>query len=290
MALTIVSRTAAGLSPVPGSIGHRSLSSWTGIKVHHTGGAFSSWLAIHEWQTAGRPEGQRLAYAGYSFGVADGRVTQLRGWDHQPAHDHENSTLGVVFGGNYASSLPPEEDLAAFVEFARLARTKTGRALPVTGHRDTWPRGDWRYSSCPGDRLYAELPYLRRRIDEEDDMPSAQEIAKATVDRLLGTTVTSRVTGREVPLGRTILNGGYEQSYRGRELAAANQSALAELAGQVAGLAELVREALATGGAPLTEEQLRRVEAAARAPGERIAAALAEAGQELADLAEQDPA
>jgi hypothetical protein len=169
MALTIVSRESAGLPPVPSSIGRRALSSWAGIKVHHTGGAFSSWKAVHDWQTAGRPVGERLAYIGYSFGVAGGRVTELRGWDRQPAHDHENSTLGVVFGGNFTGGLPAAADLAAFVEFVRLARTRVGRAVPVTGHRDTWPAGDWRYSSCPGDRLYAHLPALRRAADEGDD-------------------------------------------------------------------------------------------------------------------------
>lgn len=179
MTLTIVSRSAAGLPPVPSSIGHRSLSSWTGIKVHHTGGTFSSWKAVHDWQTEGRPDDQELAYVGYSFGVADGQVTELRGWDHHPAHDHENSTLAVVFGGNYTSRLPAPEDLAAFVEFARLARERTGKRLPITGHRDTWPAGDWRYSSCPGDRLYAHLPELRARV-EEDDMP----IDRNDVDRV----------------------------------------------------------------------------------------------------------
>jgi hypothetical protein len=170
MALTIVSRESAGLPAVPASIGRRALSSWAGIKVHHTGGAFSSWKAVHDWQTAGRPVGERLAYIGYSFGVAGGRVTELRGWDYQPAHDHENSTLGVVFGGNFTNGLPSPADLAVFVEFVRLARARIGRAVPVTGHRDTWPAGDWRYSSCPGDRLYAHLPALRRAADEEGDV------------------------------------------------------------------------------------------------------------------------
>lgn len=168
MALTIVTREQAGLPRVPSSIGHRSLSSWTGIKVHHTGGSFSSWLAVHEWQTEGRPENERLAYIGYSFGIANGQVTELRGFDHHPAHDHENSTLGMCFGGHFGSTLPTAADLAAFVEFVRLAREKTGRPLPISGHRDTWPPGDRRYSSCPGDRLYEELPALRARVEEDD--------------------------------------------------------------------------------------------------------------------------
>lgn len=174
--MDIQSRSAAGLPPVPSSVGRRSLSSWTGIKVHHTGGPFSSWRSIYDWQVLNRPAGERLVDIGYSFGIADGRVTALRGWDRSPAHDHENSTLGVVFGGNYSSRLPPAEDLAVFVAFVRHAREKTGRPLPVTGHRDTWPRGDRRYSTCPGDRLYAELPRLRRRIDDEEDDVSAQDV------------------------------------------------------------------------------------------------------------------
>lgn len=178
MALTVVSRRAAGLPAVPSAVGYRSITSWTGIKVHHTGGAFSSWRGIYDWQVLNRPKRQRLIDVGYSFGVADGRVTELRGWNRHPAHDHENSTIGVVFGGNYTNRLPPEEDLAAFVDFCRLAREKTGKRLAITGHRDTWPRGDWRYSTCPGDRLYAYLPTLRARVDrdEEDDMDLTDDV------------------------------------------------------------------------------------------------------------------
>ncbi|QOC89887.1 peptidoglycan recognition protein family protein [Micromonospora craniellae] len=151
--MDIISRGKAGLPGVPTSIGHRSLGSWAGITGHHTGGAFSSWKSIHDWQTKGRPAAQRLAYIGYSFGVADGEVTELRGWDHQPAGDHDNKRIQVVFGGAYSRDLPSREDLDAFVAFVLLARRRTGKQLEVIPHRGVWPAGHKYATSCPGDRL-----------------------------------------------------------------------------------------------------------------------------------------
>jgi hypothetical protein len=171
MSLTIVTRQAAGLPTVPSTIGHRTLASWTGIRVHHTGGAFTSWRAVHDWQVSGRPPDQRLAYIGYSFGIADGEITELRGWDHQPAHDFINTTLGVCFGGNYETAQPDPADLDALVWFIREARRRTGRHLPVDGHRDAPGAG----TACPGRHLYAELGDIRARA-EEGDMPTAEDI------------------------------------------------------------------------------------------------------------------
>ncbi|HEX7038687.1 MAG TPA: peptidoglycan recognition family protein [Trueperaceae bacterium] len=147
---TIISRAAAKLPPVPSSIGRRSITSWAGITVHHTGGAFSSWKAVHDWQTKGRPPADRLVYIGYSFGIAHGQVTELRGWDYHPAGDHENSRLQVVFGGNYTNGLPPSADLEAFAWFVGEARRRTGKALQLVPHSAVWPPGHRYATACPG--------------------------------------------------------------------------------------------------------------------------------------------
>lgn len=167
---TIVSRSAANLPPVPSSISHRSLSSWAGIRVHHTGGAFSSWRAVHDWQTAGRPPGDRLAYIGYSFGIADGRVTELRGWDHHPAHDFINTHLGVVFGGSFGSRLPTAADLDAFVWFVGEAERRCGKRLPISTHREVGQ------TACPGDRLHRWVKQSLPDQLKEDDMSTVREV------------------------------------------------------------------------------------------------------------------
>lgn len=134
----------------------------------------------------------------------------------------------------------------------------------------------------------------------EDDMPTADEIADAVVDKLthtVGEGDWAAKVGLQQP--GTVLHPRKSLQYawalskgtyhRLPDL----QAALAELAGQVAGLTELVRQLAAAEPVPLTPEQLAEltaaVQAAARAPGERIEAALAAAGGELAELG-QEPA
>lgn len=262
----IISRAQAGLPPVPSSVGHRSLSSWAGIKVHHTGGRFSSWRAIYDWQVLNRPAGERLVYIGYSFGVAGGRVTELRGWDRAPAHDHQNSTLGVVLGGNYESALPPEEDLEALVWFCQEARRRTGRRLPITGHRDTWPREDYRWSTCPGDRLYAWLPTLRARADhEEDDMPLTNEDLAKIAARVWSERWGSPGQGIEDMSARDWVKPARSIP----DVKAKVEALLAAVAGQdaVAAVRAAVREEFAALG-PALAAQLDDV------PAERVEAAL----------------
>lgn len=169
---TIRSRSAANLPAVPSSISHRSLSSWAGIRVHHTGGSFSSWRSIHDWQTAGRPPGDRLAYIGYSFGISSGDVWTLRGFDHHPAHDFINSHIGVVFGGNFETRLPRDEDLEALVWFVAEAEQRCQKRLPISTHREVGQ------TTCPGGRLHQwikqELP--GRLAGEESDMELSDRV------------------------------------------------------------------------------------------------------------------
>jgi hypothetical protein len=87
-----------------------------------------------------------------------------------------------------------------------------------------WLDEQWGHDECPGAAIVAQKPAIVARakqiVEGEDDMPTADEVAKATIDRLLATKVVSRVSGKEVSLVGTVLNGGYEAAYRGREVAA----------------------------------------------------------------------
>lgn len=175
--MDIITRAAAGL-PSP-SVLTRKTTPWAGITWHHTGGSATTWKAIHDWQTDGRPEASELIYIGYSYGIGvDGRVTELRGWDYRAAGDFENSRLQVVFMGNWATKLPPPAALAAAKEFARYAEARAGKRLPGIAHRDVWPAGHAHDTDCPGNALYA---WVRANLinvataGEEDDMNADQD-------------------------------------------------------------------------------------------------------------------
>lgn len=180
--MDIITRAAAGL-PSP-SVLTRKTTPWAGITWHHTGGGATTWKAIHDWQTAGRPEGSRLVYIGYSYGIGvDGRVTELRGWDYRAAGDHENSRLQVVFMGNWASTLPPAAALNAALEFAHWAEAKAGRPMPGVAHRDVWDGGQYD-TDCPGNALYAWVRDHLLTIGDDDMTPAellGTRLGKSTV-------------------------------------------------------------------------------------------------------------
>lgn len=172
--MEIISRSAAGL-PAPSALTRRS-SPWAGITWHHTGGSPTTWKAIHDWQTKGRPAGDRLVYCGYSYGIGlDGRVTELRGWDYRAAGDHENSRLQVCFMGNWFSKLPPQAALDAAREFAAWAQNKAGKPMPGVAHRDVWSGGPYD-TDCPGNALYAWVRANLATAGEDDDMQLTDRI------------------------------------------------------------------------------------------------------------------
>jgi hypothetical protein len=216
-----MSRSAANLPPVPAIIGHRSMATWAGIRVHHTGGAFSSWRAVHDWQTAGRPPDERLAYIGYSFGISDGRVWTLRGWDRQPAHDFINTHLGVVFGGVFEDRLPAGADLDALVWFIRRAERRAGRPLPLSTHREIGG------TTCPGSALHQWIKQvLPGRLAQEESDVSADELWRHEI---------RNVRDDEPKQARGMLrytnHYAYQASQRARQLLAGQAAILAQLLG-----------------------------------------------------------
>lgn len=231
----IIPREDANLPQVPSFIDHRSLSSWAGIRIHHTGGSFSTWRAVHDWQTEGRPRSQQLAYIGYSFGIADGEVTELRGFRHHPAHDFINTHLGVVFGGNYQNRLPTRADLDALVWFIGEAERRCDKKLPISTHREVGQ------TACPGDELHRWVKQtLPGRLEEED--MTKEEVEEAVIAALQ--------RQRKLPDGRTraigwLIEWGYVHAAGARRLLKAQQPLL-EAAAQ---------------GQPMTADQVATVAA-----------------------------
>lgn len=177
--MDIISRAAAGLPPRPSGL-TRHTGDWPGITWHHTGGAYTTWRGIYDWQVHNRPKAERLVDIGYSYGIRAGRVTELRGWDWRPAGDHENSRLQVVFMGTFDNALPPAADLAAALEFADYAEQRAGRPLPGKPHRDIWPAGHEHDTDCPGDALTA---WVRAHlITIGDDMEQSEKLVRETAN------------------------------------------------------------------------------------------------------------
>ncbi len=173
--MTVIEPRSAWNARPPRRVTPRAMSHFQGVRVHHSGGsAAASVRAIQDWDM----DQKGLVDIGYSYIIRDGRVFEGRGTNH-PAHDSINNTFGVCVIGTYMTSLPTTADLDALVACIRELRRMTGRRLPVDGHRDVAP------TACPGDTLYRHLPTIRTRADqEEDDMPSADEIAYAVWNRV----------------------------------------------------------------------------------------------------------
>lgn len=200
--MDIISRSAANLPAPPSSLTQHT-GSWPGITWHHTGGTYTTWRNIYDWQVVNRPADKRLPYVGYSYGIANGRVTELRGWNLRPAGDHDNDRLQVCFMGTWDSRLPPAEDLAAAVEFLRWAEARNGRPLPGVAHRDVWPSGHQYDTDCPGDALYAWVTKTLPTIGE-DMTPEEHNDLVALASRLYALLLLdpTKANSRVVPAGQ----------------------------------------------------------------------------------------
>lgn len=239
--------------------------------------------------------------------------------DHQDeASDHNPNAAGVVCAGDF---LPDGGmDLAWFAE--RVVRSGHPALKYVIYNRRVWSRArageGWR--PYRGDNPHADHVHVsvgtgpdgqstgpyddtsRWGLAEEDDVTpqDIDRIADAVHRRLSHTVHETEFAARErLQTPGTTITPDKALQYawalpKGIYMRQMPQvlAELAELRGQVSGLAELVTQLAAAPPVELTGEQLAgltaAVEAAARAPGEAVRVALAAAGAELAEL-EGDP-
>lgn len=99
---------------------------------------------------------------GYSFVIfPTGRIYEGRGWGRKGAHTQNHNAVGhgIAFAGDYRTLAPTTPSLDAcrwlIAEGQRLGFVAKGKTLPTGGHRDVAA------TACPGDKLYAQLGYLR---------------------------------------------------------------------------------------------------------------------------------
>ncbi|MCB5183295.1 peptidoglycan recognition protein family protein [Streptomyces antimicrobicus] len=109
--------------------------------------------------------GQHFTISRGAF-VMEGRhhsLDELRAGARQVRAAHcvgqNNTSIGIENEGTYTSVEPPAAQYAALVEMcAHICRQYRIPAAEIYGHRDFNDTG------CPGDRLYAMLPKLRRDV------------------------------------------------------------------------------------------------------------------------------
>ena len=129
----------------------------------------------------------------YNLGVGPGVILEGRGWDVKgggtgpgnkvPHHSGswDNVSLSVCVLGNYQVDELDDATRESLLEVFREVRERYGDALVVMGDRDV------NSTACCGDHLYSELTalWVQSSSLEDDDMPSAQEIAEAMMDELV---------------------------------------------------------------------------------------------------------
>lgn len=105
-----------------------------------------------------------ISRGGYLMEGRNGSLSAVRDLRHVlGAHtaNHNSHTLGIENEGTYTSEQPPRALMASLIE--SLAWLCTVYALEpataIVGHRD------YNATSCPGDELYALLPFLREEVE-----------------------------------------------------------------------------------------------------------------------------
>ncbi|XP_034723253.1 peptidoglycan recognition protein 5 [Etheostoma cragini] len=98
---------------------------------------------------------------GYNFLVGgDGAVYEGRGWGVVGAHTKGNNddSLGIAFMGNFKDETPSTEAMSSVKKLLQsgVSQGFLNPKFSLFGHRDL---GD---TECPGGKLYAALPQLRR--------------------------------------------------------------------------------------------------------------------------------
>uniref|UniRef100_A0A8C1VZ26 Peptidoglycan recognition protein 5 n=1 Tax=Cyprinus carpio TaxID=7962 RepID=A0A8C1VZ26_CYPCA len=103
---------------------------------------------------------------GYNFLISgDGTVYEGRGWGIVGAHakEHNFSSVGIAFMGNFNDELPSSVSLSALLRLLH-SGVLHGHVQPnfvLVGHRDVAK------TECPGKNLYALLPKLRDQLQNQ---------------------------------------------------------------------------------------------------------------------------
>lgn len=128
----------------------------------------------------------------YSFLLdPDGYVFEGRGAGIRGGHTKNHNTVshGICVMGNYNNSQVDEDLLPRLAELVRYGADQGWWPRGFTGgHRDT-RGGD--EQDCPGANLYPMLPEINRLVLEGEDMPTAEEIAKAVWEHRTRSGITS---------------------------------------------------------------------------------------------------
>lgn len=181
----------------------------------------------------------------YTFAVMpSGRIYEGHGVDREGAHlAHRNGIArSVVLVGDYRRRPPTDAQVRSVAWLLQHGKRRGWwrHDRLAGGHRQA-PAAS---TECPGDAALATIPRISQLaagspITEEDDMPTAKEVAEETVRQLLAVKLNMQWeradgTAHVVPL-RTVLE------WTDRRASATN-ARIAAVAGRLDGLAELVRQ------------------------------------------------
>ena len=247
---------------------------------HHLAGAHRS----QEWLLRSRFATSRTYTV--QGGLTAAQLRHVAGFDFTPGDvEAMLAQSGRLMAAVRAGRLEPVRELYANVDGDRVVdgwdNVRDRAATSDSSHL-------WHWHLTLDRRRLADRALMERIVaialgDEEDEM-AWQEILTAP-DGERATAETWLTNARKAAWWA---KPAADAARAAAASSSANQGAIAELAGHVAGLTELVRQTATGPSGPLTPEQLAqlvdRVEAAARAPGERLVAALAAAGEDLAKL------
>lgn len=158
-----LTREAVGLVPPPGPL--RRLPTPVGtLFVHHT--ATAGRVPAREWQAVQRfhVETRRYSDIAYHAGVVDGAVFEGRPPRMMGGAtlDWNDESLAVAAIGDYSTREPSDGLLRTIAWVGRLwmALGLLVEDPVLLGHRDEGT------TTCPGDRLYACLPTVRRYLTD----------------------------------------------------------------------------------------------------------------------------
>lgn len=146
--------------------------------VHHSGASVTQTVrAIQDWCMDGRG----FSDIDYNHLVrgSTGEIYEGRGWDVVGAHTTNFNTSGVgvcIIGNDQASDAAKASVRWLYEQYNQ----RCGRTLKIRGHRELATTG----TDCPGDHVFAWVHAGMPAPAEEDDMPTADEIADALITKL----------------------------------------------------------------------------------------------------------